>query len=115
MVCVCAGGGSDSKKADAASWTVREQLILLDTVEARGFGNWEDIAKSFNADLGATNSNHPLYKSPQAARDHFGAVFLHGSMGRYGQYWHNFSSLFTVFTSRAAASSRSGLNFCEDI
>ena len=61
---------------------MREQLILLDTVEARGYGNWEDIAKSINADLGANNSSHPLYKSPQAARDHFGAVFLHGSMGR---------------------------------
>ena len=61
---------------------MREQLILLDTVEARGYGNWEDIAKSINADLGANNSSHPLYKSPQAAKDHFGAVFLHGSMGR---------------------------------
>ena len=56
--------------------------MLLDTVEAHGFGNWDDIAKSLNAELGANNTNHPLYKNPAAVRDHFNAVFLHGSMGR---------------------------------
>jgi len=75
------GPSSDSKKD--GSWTVKEQLMLLDTVEAHGFGNWDDIAKSLNAELGANNTNHPLYKNPAAVRDHFNAVFLHGSMGRH--------------------------------
>ena len=57
-------------------------MVFLDCVEANGFGNWEDISKSLNNELGAINPNHPLYKSPAAVKDHFGAVFLHGSMGR---------------------------------
>jgi len=56
---------------------------LLESVEANGIGNWEDIAKSLNVELGATNANHPLYKSPSAVQEHYEAVFLHGSMGKH--------------------------------
>ena len=66
------------------SWSAKEQLMLLDAIERHGYGNWEDIAKTLNTELG-THKLDPNFKTPTIVQDQFSAIFLHGSLGQ--QTW----------------------------
>ncbi|XP_074647380.1 transcriptional adapter 2-beta-like isoform X2 [Tubulanus polymorphus] len=52
------------------NWTAGEELLLLDSVEQYGFGNWNDI------------SSHVETKSAEECKNHYIALYIHGNIGQ---------------------------------
>lgn len=58
-------------KNPPGGWSAKEELLLLDSVEQYGFGNWQDISK------------HIETKSPEDAKEEYISKFLNGTIGRH--------------------------------
>ena len=62
--------------------TAKELLLILDLIERHGYGNWEDVAKSYNSESSLS------HKSPSDIQQQFSAIFLHGNLGKFFSYIH---------------------------
>lgn len=52
------------------NWKAKEELVLLESVEQYGFGNWEDVSKNLN------------HRETEEAKEHYNNMYIIGNIGR---------------------------------